>query len=1019
MEGLYINFIISVLLIINYQINSLVINFLVENKFTVNLIGGWGNDRDEELARCKFILNIHGNLSDGTPSKIFEHIRCDRLLDSGFSILSEDCVKLDSKFINKYTNLRILKYNDFFNIMNILNVYNRTPTLAKPPNYKNRIKNFGVCKTTMPVFKGMVNLTVGEIPKIGIFNGMFPSQHHELYGFIINYAKNKGYEVDIYYPENDDLGWLDFYKNKFKNVNTIHFMLFTWGKLKSYKYFFMPTDDDRPFSKDINNPTHWPKNVICINHTNKIRTPGYKHYLNCANFKGSNLEYTYPCYNNMNVDDKMQKTKKIVCIIGDRIYWKNNNIINRLYSKNKINLLIMGRKGESTMKDSKFSDKFEVSYYENIDTTEMMNHLRNSSFVLMNYDKHDDHNTGETCSGSLQLALSNLCMPIMAKQANKYLKIKNALEFDLDDNEPIGLDEIENINFKAIEKERDYYINKFENYLDNLNSNSNIKTSLTTNKDIVDTKKNIDPKKNIALMMYGQFRSYKNNLQHNLKMLYPILKDYNVNVFILTEKSGNYSLDNEKEIINVFKQWNFNVCFIKYVEDIDDDEEEKYYWNFIKNKKNNKGYANDFVPRLQYRRNYLVNNLVNEYTIKHNLNIDLAIYARIFDIKFSHVKPIDKILNINTDFKDVVYCCPDMIFIGKFNNILDTLKLDVIYDDAIWDDKNFNTFCKKYETVLVDEKHTYCSEIQLLSTMYNNPFTYITIASKENNKLYDENTLFNINFDSSRYDYVKKFSGNNNLNNTFKMIPKKIFQTWESDDIDPEFQTIVDSWKMKNPNYEYKFYNARDRRKFIKEHFDKIVIMAYDKILPGAFKCDLWRLCVLYIEGGVYIDFDTLCMGKLDDFIDVNDEFVVPIDLNINPAEGQHNLFNSFMASIPQSPILLEAINQIVYNVENNIIPNSLLDFSGPGMLGRSVNKYMKRSEADSFIGMEGPYRWNCLWITFLKFEKDTEYVKNVNGDILFQNKNGNQKIIDLYQNEIRKLENYTAWTSTDKMYAE
>ena len=35
----------------------------------------------------------------------------------------------------------------------------------------------------------------------------------------------------------------------------------------------------------------------------------------------------------------------------------------------------------------------------------------------------------------------------------------------------------------------------------------------------------------------------------------------------------------------------------------------------------------------------------------------------------------------------MVYCCPDMIFIGKFNNILDTLKLDVIYDDAIWDDK--------------------------------------------------------------------------------------------------------------------------------------------------------------------------------------------------------------------------------------------------------------------------------------------------------------------------------------------
>ena len=854
-----------------------------------------------------------------------------------------------------------------------------------------------------------LKLVVDEIPKIGIFNGMFPSQHHELYGFIINYAKNNGYNVDIYYTPGDDLGWFDFYKTKFENVEIMDFMLFNWSVIRNYKYFFMPTDDDRPFSKDMSKPTYWPDNVICINHTNKIRTPGYKHYLNCANFKGGDLQYVYPCYNNMDSSNKVEN--KSVCIVGDRIYWNNNNIINRLYSKNKINLLIMGRKGESVMKDSDFNDKFNVSYYEDIDTTEMMGHLQNSSFVLMNFDKHDDHNTGETCSGSLQLALSNLCMPIMATQANKYLQIKNALEFDLETNEPIDIDE--NINFKAIEKERDHYVNKFQNYLDNLNIKSPPKLPQYHNKDIVPAQKNI------ALMMYGQFRNYKDNLANNIAIMAPILKDYKVNVFILTEKTGNYSLINEKEIVDIFEKWNFNVCFIKYVEDIDNNEEEKYYWDFLKSKKHNKGYANDFIPRLLYRRNYLVNNLVNEYTNEHDLNIDLAVYARLFDTKISttsNVETIYKLFHSDNIFETTIFCSIDTIFIGKLVNVANTMNINNIFNDEIWNDTDFITFCKQFESVLIHEKHTYSSEIQLLANMYYNNkkkiYKNIRSGSWNSKKQTDTDILYSVELDSLRYN----FNDNNDKSKketeeTFTMIPKKIFQTWEINDIDPEFQKIIDIWKTKNPDYKYKFFNKDDRKNFIKDNFDISVLNAYNKIIPGAFKCDLWRYCVLYIEGGVYVDIDTYCMGKLDNFIGKNDEFVVPIDLNVKIDEGQHNLACGFIASIPKSEILLKAINQIVYNVEHNIIPKSILDFCGPGMLGRSVNKYMKRSETESFIGKEGQYKHNCIWINFLKFDKKNEYIKNVNGDILFQNKNKNPKLVSLYENEIKKIKDYNAWT--------
>jgi beta-1,4-mannosyl-glycoprotein beta-1,4-N-acetylglucosaminyltransferase len=99
-----------------------VLEYLIEKGFSVNLVSGWGEDRDTELAKCKIILNIHGQMNNNeNPSTeecgcIFEHIRCDRLLESGFQILSEESIHLDDNFIQKYSNLKIIKYLEFFEL---------------------------------------------------------------------------------------------------------------------------------------------------------------------------------------------------------------------------------------------------------------------------------------------------------------------------------------------------------------------------------------------------------------------------------------------------------------------------------------------------------------------------------------------------------------------------------------------------------------------------------------------------------------------------------------------------------------------------------------------------------------------------------------------------------------------------------------------------------------------------------------------------------------------------------------
>ena len=142
--------------------------------------------------------------------------------------------------------------------------------------------------------------------KIGIFNS-FPF-HYEMFGFILNYAQNNNIEVDIFTNQNNNLGWMDFYREKFNNFNIIDFNIFE-GNTNDYFLYFLSTDDDPAFNSEWKSD-----NVICLNHYYKIRNHNFKHYLNVANFKDSSLEYSYPCYPLINYQDKIQNTT--VCIIG-------------------------------------------------------------------------------------------------------------------------------------------------------------------------------------------------------------------------------------------------------------------------------------------------------------------------------------------------------------------------------------------------------------------------------------------------------------------------------------------------------------------------------------------------------------------------------------------------------------------------------------------------------------------------------------------------------------------------------
>ena len=203
------------------------------------------------------------------------------------------------------------------------------------------------------------------------------------------------------------------------------------------------------------------------------------------------------------------------------------------------------------------------------------------------------------------------------------------------------------------------------------------------------------------------------------------------------------------------------------------------------------------------------------------------------------------------------------------------------------------------------------------------PIEYIkTNEYSEDNFTIDEKNLFEKY--KKEIDHINNFG---KMNET--VIPKNIFQTWFTKELPPKMKETVENLKTKHPDFNYEFFDDSDCRQFIEENFENDVLSAFDKLIPGAYKADLWRYCVLYIRGGIYLDikFNTTDEFTLNDFLD-KEYFVRDL-----PTFGRRGIYNAFMVCKKGNPILMNAIKRIVENVKNQFYGNNPLEVTGPELL--------------------------------------------------------------------------------------
>ena len=82
-----------------------------------------------------------------------------------------------------------------------------------------------------------------------------------------------------------------------------------------------------------------------------------------------------------------EKQNNTVSIIGAS-YGFDFNIINKLYSCNKIQLNIFVRKSHNIDITELDTTKFNINFVEDIQTNNMIKLLKQSSYILINYNSH-------------------------------------------------------------------------------------------------------------------------------------------------------------------------------------------------------------------------------------------------------------------------------------------------------------------------------------------------------------------------------------------------------------------------------------------------------------------------------------------------------------------------------------------------------------------------------------------------------------------------------------------------------
>lgn len=149
-------------------------------------------------------------------------------------------------------------------------------------------------------------------------------------------------------------------------------------------------------------------------------------------------------------------------------------------------------------------------------------------------------------------------------------------------------------------------------------------------------------------------------------------------------------------------------------------------------------------------------------------------------------------------------------------------------------------------------------------------------------------------------------------------IPKIIWQTHEPKYADLlNFQkNVINTWINLNPEWTHIYADAEQRAKDV-ESFDKKLYLSYLRETKVT-QADMWRYIMVYQNGGVYADMDSVCVKPIDYFLDKNYSSQDVICTNIYDYLDRSNnktiaVNNSNFAAIKNSKAIKDVLSDVSF----------------------------------------------------------------------------------------------------------
>lgn len=182
-------------------------------------------------------------------------------------------------------------------------------------------------------------------------------------------------------------------------------------------------------------------------------------------------------------------------------------------------------------------------------------------------------------------------------------------------------------------------------------------------------------------------------------------------------------------------------------------------------------------------------------------------------------------------------------------------------------------------------------------------------------------------------------------------IPPRMFQSYSTSELPYRMAKAVEGLTRMHAGMAYEFYDDKGMYKWLGEHCTPRVLEAVQAVKPGAYKCDIFRLAKLYVDGGWYFDiyFDSLEDGHTTTGMFHNlAEYAEDTELVLvedRPSEYPWGVYQAMLGAKPKHPVLGYVLDRIVDDVLNRVRPDTALGLTGPMAFGRYMREFLVREQ--------------------------------------------------------------------------